>query len=162
LADEAPGKIPDLAFHKNEHAANSTTAFPSGSWYTGDNVNMAIGEGELLVTPLQMADAYATFANRGTLYKPQVALNAQTPAGQVVQTYAPEVVRHVNIPDRPIILAGLEGVTGASNGTAYGAFSGFPLHQFRVAGKTATAQVGIVKQDTSVFTSFGPAAIPST
>ena len=51
------------------------TAFPDGSWQAGDNVNMAIGQGDVLVTPIQLANAYATLANGGTaLRSPNIAL----------------------------------------------------------------------------------------
>jgi penicillin-binding protein 2 len=159
LPNETPGKIPDLMMRKKEHAANPV-AFPNGGWYTGDNVNMSIGQGEVLVTPLQLANAYATFANGGTLYRPQLALDAETQTGQVVQTFPPQPIGHVDLPERPAMLAGFEGVTSSAAGTAYGAFAGFPLDQFLVAGKTGTAQASAGKQDTSVFTSFGPAASP--
>jgi penicillin-binding protein 2 len=159
VPNEAPGKIPDLAMRKKEHTANPA-AFPNGGWYTGDNVNLAIGQGEVLVTPLQLANAYATFANGGTLYRPQLALDAEWQTGQIVQTFPPQVMGHVNIPERAAMLTGFKGVTSSPGGTAYGAFGGFPLDQFLVAGKTGTAQASPGKQDTSVFTSFGPADNP--
>jgi penicillin-binding protein 2 len=159
LPNETSGKIPDLAMRKKEHAANPA-AFPNGGWYTGDNVNLSIGQGEVLVTPLQLANAYATFGNGGTLYRPQLALDAEVQTGQVVQSFPPQVLGHVTIPERPAMLAGFEGVTSSPGGTAYGAFAGFPLDQFLVAGKTGTAQASPGKQDTSVFSSFGPADNP--
>jgi penicillin-binding protein 2 len=158
LANESTGKIPDLAMRQKQHAANPT-AFPNGGWYTGDNVNMSIGQGDVQVTPLQLANAYATFANGGTRFQPQMALDAEDQSGQVVQTFAPQPVAHVDLPFRPVMLAGFKGVTASPGGTAYGAFSGFPLDQFAVAGKTGTAQAGN-KQNTSVFASFGPADNP--
>jgi penicillin-binding protein 2 len=159
IPNEATGKIPDLTMRKKEHAANPV-AFPNGGWFTGDNVNMAIGQGEVLVTPLQLANAYATFANGGILYRPLLALDAEDQSGQVVQTFPSQAMGHVALPERPTMLAGFEGVTSSPGGTAYGAFAGFPLDQFLVAGKTGTAQASPGKQDTSVFTSFGPAANP--
>jgi penicillin-binding protein 2 len=129
-------------------------------WRTGDNVNMAIGQGDVLVTPLQLANGYATFANGGTRYVPQVALRAQRyQTGEVSQWFDPVVAAQVPLPPevREPLLEGLVGVP--RNGTAVRAFAGFPLDQFPIAGKTGTAQVDN-KSDTAVFTAFGPAYAP--
>ncbi|HEX9547017.1 MAG TPA: penicillin-binding transpeptidase domain-containing protein, partial [Acidimicrobiales bacterium] len=158
LPNESPGKIPDLASRRAEHAANPK-AFPEGGWYAGDNTILAIGQGEIVVTPLQLADAYATFANGGTLWRPRVASRVLSRDGSVVQTFAPVAVGHVALPNRDVMLAGFEGAVAGPSGTAYGAFAGFPLDQLQVAGKTGTAQV-TGKQPTSVFSSFAPANAP--
>jgi penicillin-binding protein 2 len=131
-----------------------------GVWRTGDNVNMAIGQGDVLVTPLQLANGYATFANGGTRYVPQVALRAEGyQTGQVTQQFDTQVAQQVDLPPevRDPLLAGLVGVP--RNGTAVRAFAGFPLDDFPIAGKTGTAQVDN-KADTAVFTAFGPAPAP--
>ena len=129
-------------------------------WRTGDNVNMAVGQGDVLVTPLQLANAYATLANGGTRYAPQVVLRAQRYAtDEVTKQFDPIVAAQVDLPPevREPLVRGLEGVP--RNGTAAGAFSGFPLNDFPVAGKTGTAQV-LGKSDTAVFSAFGPVPAP--
>jgi penicillin-binding protein 2 len=160
LPNEASGRIPDPASRKKLHAENPT-AFPNGDWFTGDSVNTSIGQGDVAVTPLQLANAYATFANGGTLWQPRLALKVTDQAGRVIQQSSPVPTRHVDIPPqwRAPMLAGFEGVVADPAGTAYGAFSGFPLAQYPVAGKTGTAQVA-GKQPTSVFASFAPATNP--
>jgi penicillin-binding protein 2 len=72
------------------------------------------------------------------------------------------VKRKIDLPpqERDPILRGLMGVTHDPKGTAHGAFLGFPLDRFPVAGKTGTAQVA-GKQDTALFASFAPANSPT-
>ena len=113
------------------------------------------------MTPLQLANAYATFGNGGTLWQPQVAARVLDRTGQPVATIEPKQLGHIDLPP-PIhapILAGLQGAVGSGKGTANGAFQGFPLDVLPVAGKTGTAQV-INKQDTAVFASFAPSTNP--
>jgi penicillin-binding protein 2 len=160
LPNETSGRIPDPASRAKEHAANPK-AFPEGQWFTGDSVNTAIGQGEVAVTPLQLANAYATFANGGTLWEPRIALKITDQAGHLVQTLTSLPRGKVNLPPQwhNPMLTGFKGVVANPSGTAYAAFTGFPLAQFPVAGKTGTAQV-TGKQPTSVFASFAPADNP--
>jgi penicillin-binding protein 2 len=164
LPDESPGVVPTPARSAAEYKADPK-AFPGGpGWYTGDSANTAVGQGEVLVTPLQLADAYAAFANGGTLHRPQVALDAETATGHVVRRYRPEVTGHsaaLTGADRAAMTEGFVGVVNDSSGTAYSDFARTPLATKDIAGKTGTAQVtGAGKQDTSVFTSFAPASDP--
>jgi penicillin-binding protein 2 len=134
--------------------------YATGTWYTGDSAQTAIGQFEDLVTPLQLANAYSTFANGGTLWEPRLAQDEQTAAGKVVKTYPSVRKGSAPLPeaDRQAMLAGFEGVVQSPAGTAYGIFTG-PLANYNIAGKTGTAQVQ-GKQSTSVFTSFAPANNP--
>jgi penicillin-binding protein 2 len=137
-------------------------------WYTGDNVNIAIGQGDLVVTPLQLANGYASVANGGTLRTPIVVKEVRR--GTAEQDDEPEVVRKVESsvvhqiemppPVRQALLDGLVGVTQRDGGTASGVFGGFPHDAFPVAAKTGTAQVR-GKADTAVFVAFGPAPLPN-
>jgi penicillin-binding protein 2 len=123
---------------------------------------VAIGQDEVLVTPVQLANAYATFANGGTLYMPQLAVDAETATGQVVKGFASQKNRSLNIQPswRSALLQGFEGAVNSPKGTANGVFAGSPLAGMDIAGKTGTAQVNAPRQDTSVFTSFAPASNP--
>jgi penicillin-binding protein 2 len=134
--------------------------YATGTWYTGDSAQTAIGQFEDLVTPLQLANAYSTFANGGTLWEPRLAKEVENRAGKVVKAYASVRKGAVTLPaaDRQAMLAGFQGVVQAPAGTAYGIFTG-PLASYDIAGKTGTAQVQ-GKQSTSVFTSFAPATNP--
>ncbi len=157
LPGEASGLISDPAFKKARHDDNPT-AFPFGEWFTGDNVNLAIGQGDVGVTPLQLANAYAALANGGTLYAPSVAKALlDHDAGSVRRSYAARKIGAVSLPGtvRNPVIDGLSGVVSDKDGTAFGAFQGFPLASFEVAGKTGTAEVP-PKADTAIFAAFGP------
>lgn len=132
-------------------------AYPHGSWYIGDNVNMAIGQGETAVTVLQLADAYSAFANGGTLYRPRIASRILSPAGKVVKRFKPVVRRHITLSatTRQTMLAGFEGVITNPLGTAYQTFIGYNYAKYPIAGKTGTSQV-TGKQNTAVFVAMAP------
>jgi penicillin-binding protein 2 len=128
-------------------------------WEPGQAAIAAIGQGYVSVTPLQLADAYAALANGGTLYSPKIGEALISPSGQVVQKINPAVVRHLPVSSSTLsyIRNALAGVV--TQGTAAGAFSGFPLNKVCVAGKTGTAQV-YGSQASSVFASFAPCNDP--
>ena len=160
IGGEQSGRVPDPTTRRKEFEQNPK-AFVTGQWFTGDNVNLAIGQGDLVVTPLQLANAYATFANGGTLYQPRVAQDTENQDGSKVDSIAPRPIRQVPMApgDRGAMLAGFSGVVQNGDGTAHGAFAGFPFDQMTVAGKTGTAQVA-GKEPTSVFVGWGPADVP--
>jgi penicillin-binding protein 2 len=168
IPGEAAGYVLTQAEKAKLHA-QYPTAYPYSLFTTGDDVQSAVGEDDVVVTPIQEADAYSAFANGGTLWTPRVALDAETTTGKVVATFASKSTNQIPIPagDRSAMLNGFIGVTADPDGTAYAAFGQgkFPV---AVAGKTGTAQVssGIpatsaqYKQNTSVFASFAPADAP--
>ncbi len=106
---------------------------------------MAIGQGDVAVTPIQLANAYATFANGGTRVRAEHRAEGDPggPEASVKRTIGPRINGTIDLPPevRDPILQGLLGVTSQERGTAYGVFKGFPLQSFPVAGKTGTAQV---------------------
>ncbi|MBV9204230.1 MAG: penicillin-binding protein 2 [Actinobacteria bacterium] len=129
-------------------------------WEPGQAAIAAIGQGYVTVTPLQLANAYVALANGGTLYSPRIGEALISPVtGQVVQRIDPPVVRHLPVSGYTLayIRNALAGVV--TQGTAAGAFGGFPLNQVCVAGKTGTAQI-FGKNATSVFASFAPCQDP--
>jgi penicillin-binding protein 2 len=129
-------------------------------WEPGQAAIAAIGQGYVAVTPLQLADAYTALANGGTLYSPRVGEALIDPStGKVVQQINPTVIRHLPVSSYTLsyMRSALAGVV--TQGTAAGAFSGFPLNKVCVAGKTGTAQL-FGKNATSVFASFAPCDNP--
>ncbi|MDQ6782623.1 MAG: penicillin-binding protein 2 [Actinomycetota bacterium] len=161
LPNEGPGKIPDPASVKLDYQ-RFPKLFDTGTWFTGDSAQIAVGQFEDLVTPLQLANAYSTFANGGTTYVPRLALDIETSDGRVLQAFTSQTKGTVPLaPDqRAAMVAGFTGVVNDSNGTANGVFRGSPLSKMDIAGKTGTAQA-TPKQSTSVFTSFAPANNPT-
>ena len=130
----------------------------------GDAVNFSIGQGDTLMTPIQMAQVYSAIANGGTLYQPEVARAIVKPDGTVVKEFNPVVTGHTptSSSDIAFLHAALRDVV--TSGTAAPVFgSGYPV---LVAGKTGTAQVlgtdanGRAKDDTSWFASFAPVNNP--
>ena len=130
LPGESAGRLPTPDLLKQEHAA-SPKAFPAGTWFTGDNLNTAVGQGDDLATPLQLVNAYGTFANGGTRYTPLIVskvtrpkdtgLNPADPTNfTVVRTAQPIPVGHVDFTGGTYakIAAGLNGVVQAGDGTA--------------------------------------------
>jgi len=125
----------------------------------GDAANHYVGQGEVLVTPLQMAMAYAALANGGTLYSPRIAKAVIGPDGKVLKEITPPKVGTL-----PVDRATLDYIANAlahvpTEGTARGAFAGFPGSVLPTAGKTGTAEV-FGKQNTSWFASYGPVNNP--
>jgi penicillin-binding protein 2 len=164
LPNEVQGRVDSPAVRRALHAA-APAAFPHVTWYTGDNIEMAFGQGTTAISPIEMADAYATFANGGTRYAPEVAAAVVSPHGKVIERYAPRVLGHVNLPPRvrDPILQGLTGVVENPRGTAYGTFHSiinFSLSSFPLAGKTGTATNAGSKEPNSWFVGFGPVGHP--
>ena len=138
------------------YADNAATYY---QWRPGDAANFAIGQGDTLLTPLQLARVYSAVASGGTLWQPQVAKAIVSPNGTVIRTIAPKSLGKVNVSAATLayIKAAMVGVP--IRGTAAGAFKDFPLDQVIIAGKTGSAQVQN-QQATSWFASFAPAADP--
>ncbi|MEA3020179.1 MAG: penicillin-binding protein 2 [Actinomycetota bacterium] len=160
LPSETRARLASPALRAQLHK-EKPKVFIEGNWFAGDNVSLAIGQGELTVTPIQLANAYATFANNGTRFSPNIALRVQSQTGQVQRQLAPRVAGHVDIPSplRDTIMAGFTGAVSDPAGTAYNAFQGFPLGQYPIAGKTGTAQAP-PKQDTALFVGMAPVSDP--
>ncbi len=158
LPGEAQGRLDSYLTRAKLHA-EAPKAFPyAASWFTGDNVEMAFGQGETVLTPIEQAVAYSTFANGGTRYAPQVASEIVDPlTGKVVKKITPQVTGHVTISpaNYSAMLQGFEGVVSNPNGTAYGAFQGFPS-SWNLAGKTGTASNQPGEEPNSWFVAFGP------
>jgi penicillin-binding protein 2 len=152
LAGEVPGRVPDAAWKK---AYNQN--YPEyQQWLPGDTVNMSIGQGDLLVTPLQLASAYAALGNGGVVVKPHVLDAVLGPDGtpSVVTTTSIVSNAHLSAATVATLRKALVGVTTV--GTGKGSFVGFPI---AVAGKTGTAQVA-GKDDYAVFACYAPASAP--
>jgi penicillin-binding protein 2 len=135
LPVDAEGLLPTQKW-RNDLYREGETERP---WSVGDNVQLAIGQGDLQTNPLQMAVAYATLANGGTVVTPHVGLEIDDPEGRVLREFESRPQRSIRIePEyRTAILEGLHQAAQEPEGTSYAVFGGFPVP---VAGKTGTAQ----------------------
>jgi penicillin-binding protein 2 len=146
--EETPGLVPDPAWKLMEQGV---------SWFPGDSVNLAIGQGYLLTTPLQIASLLAAVGNGGTLYRPQLIHRISEPTGSD-QISQPEVLARLPVdPEHlTVIRIGLEGVVSGARGTARKAFEGAT---FTAAGKTGTAETG-QEEPHAWFAGYAPADSP--
>jgi penicillin-binding protein 2 len=155
LPAEAPGLVPGERWKRITHGER---------WTTGDTYNMAIGQGFVLATPLQVVQATAAVANGGTVYQPQLVYQLLDDAGEVVQTLEPTVVTQLPISKENLRLV-REGMRAAvTEGTAQWMEIGGGLE---VAAKTGTAEFcekypdcldedGVIATTHAWFTAFAP------
>ena len=123
-------------------------------WSVGDNVNLAVGQGDLGATPLQLATAYSTVVNDGKVPTPHLGLRIEDAAGRLLQKVEPPPARRVKIDPgyRQAILDGLQAAASQPGGTSADVFAGFGR---TVMGKTGTAQRGN-QADQSWYVAYGP------
>jgi penicillin-binding protein 2 len=159
IPGENAGRVPDAEWVNKMHKLDPIN-YKYG-WLPGFTIQMAIGQGDLLVTPLQLADAYAAIANGGSLYQPELGLKVLN-VSQTVTTIAPKVVRQLPVSPQAlaVIRTGLQGVAVQQPlGTAEQAFAGFPFDKVSVAAKTGTADIA-GKQPYAWFATYAPADHP--
>ncbi|MHB8170637.1 MAG: penicillin-binding protein 2 [Thermincolia bacterium] len=123
-------------------------------WQHFDTLNMSIGQGNNLYTPLQLANYTAAIANGGTLWKPNIVKRIIGPDGRLVKEIKPEELKKVPASPKNFVLVrqGMLAVT-QPGGTAAGIFAGFPV---KVAGKTGTSQTGKDRDNHGLFVGFAP------
>lgn len=123
------------------------------AYRAGDAVNFAIGQGDTIVTPLQLARAYGAISNGGTLWEPRIGKAVVDPSGKLVKRIKPKAQGKVDIPDsvRGYLDNALKGVT--RQGTMSWRMGGFPLEEVPIRSKTGSAEV-YGKQSTSWVASY--------
>ncbi len=146
--DETPGLVPEPDWKLTEMGER---------WFPGDSVNLAIGQGYLLTTPLQIANLLAALGNGGTLYQPQLIQRIVEPTGPE-QVSQPEILTHLPVAPQhlEVIHTALEGVVTGAKGTARQAFEGVA---FTAAGKTGTAESG-QEEPHAWFAGYAPVDSP--
>ncbi|MDQ6777272.1 MAG: penicillin-binding transpeptidase domain-containing protein [Actinomycetota bacterium] len=168
LPYEASGNLPDprwraaiskveLQYEKKHHSGCCTIAY-AGPWTVADNVNLAVGQGDLLVTPLQLAVAYAAIANGGTIVRPHIGSAVVNSAG-VLRKIDPPPSRHININPAYLdaIRRGLRESASAPGGTSSPVMASFPKP---VYGTTGTAQ-HVGQPDQAWYVGYVPATATS-
>jgi penicillin-binding protein 2 len=135
LPGETEGLVPSRSW-RNQLYKEGETDRP---WSAGDNIQLATGQGDLQMNPLQLAIAYAALGNGSTIVTPHVGMEVEDAAGRVLKEFDPKPRRQIKIDpaSRMAIMEGLHQAAQGSQGTSYGIFGGFPIE---VAGKTGTAQ----------------------
>ena len=172
LPNEVSGRVPDRKWKQDYWKANKASwckyGKKGGSYAqqiayenclegnlmrAGDSVNYSIGQGDILVTPIQMATIYSAISNGGTLYDPTVGKAIVSADGKSVQAIAPK--SHGKLPITPATLkdmnAAFEGVV--TRGSAAWRFGGWPQDKIQMHAKTGTAEV-YGKQTTSWFATY--------
>ncbi len=158
LPAQGPGLIPTPAW-RNRLYQKGTNPYIDRPWTQGDNVNLAVGQGDVQVTPLQLARAYAAIANGGTLVTPHLGKRIEGLDGRTVARIRPPPRRRLQISavTRETVLDGMERAAMEPGGTSYSVFGGFP---FAVAGKTGTAERGEGAEDQSWYGAIAPVRDP--
>ncbi len=168
LGVEQPGLVPTIGWkHRTWTRATDRCCWQVDRlWKPGDSITLAIGQGDLTVTPLQMARFYAAIANGGKLVTPHVLMDVENPNHTIVPTAAPPAPRPVPNLDPSVLAPVRQGLLEATHdplGTSYGVFGNFP---YAIAGKTGTAQKIVQlpgytgEQDQSWWCGYGPANDP--
>jgi len=130
LGREVPGLIPTEAWKQQRFNV---------PWSPGESLYVAIGQSFVLTTTIQLANAYASLVNGGTLFKPRIVTSIQSEDGKVIKEFTPQILDKTKLKPETIELVtqGLWGVVNAPGGTAYSQH--IPGMEF--AGKTGTVQV---------------------
>jgi penicillin-binding protein 2 len=167
LPGESKGLVPDARWRdagyrayaacvkKRKVASGSTAAlYACGGiekpWTPGDNVNLAVGQGDLQATPLQLATVYSTLVNGGTVVRPHLGAAIQDGAGRLVEQLRVPKRGTVSFSPahRATIMAGLHAAATEPHGTSADIFSGY---DWPIYGKTGTAERGISVPDQSWY-----------
>ncbi|CCK30063.1 penicillin-binding protein [Streptomyces davaonensis JCM 4913] len=172
LPNEVTGRVPDRQWKESYWKANKDawckTGKKGGSYVeqiayenclegnkmrAGDEINYSIGQGDTLVTPIQMATIYAAISNGGTLYDPTVGKAIVSADGRQVSEIKPE--SHGKLPVSKQTLAQMDDALAgvATRGTAAWRFGGWPQDEIPMHAKTGTAEV-YGKQTTSWFATY--------
>ena len=154
LPAETEGLIPSPAWRNRLYREGLTDR----QWTGGDNINLAVGQGDLQADPLQMAVAYAAIANGGTVVTPHLADTVESVTGEVLEEVDTTAKREVEIPPeaQQVIMDGLTRAAMEQGGTSWPVFGNFPMP---IAGKTGTAERA-PNPDQSWYIAVAPADDP--
>lgn len=164
LPGESKGLVPDAAWrarvareeeeYERRNKVPCCTISDKRPWSIGDNVSLAIGQGDLQATPLQLATAYAGIAQEGRIPRPRLGQAVGDDRG-LVQDLPPSGARRVKLDSgyRDAIMDGLHLAASAPGGTSTSVFTGWNQGRFPIFGKTGTAQV-VGKLDQSWYVAY--------
>ena len=165
LGPEAEGLVPTPAWRRRTFKTEIDKI-----WTSGDSVQLAIGQGDLLVSPLQMTRAYAMIANGGKLVEPHLVKSVEEPRNEgeppvVLRPYTPKPARELGLDPNgvQVVQQALYDATHATYGTSQAVFGSFPVP---IAGKTGTAEKFVTLpgfeglRDQSWWCGYGPYEAP--
>ncbi len=160
LPGETSGTVPDKQWLDELCDAIPSDGCQYG-WLPGYTVNLSIGQGDLTVSPIQMADFYSGIVNGGKLLQPRLG-KAVIEDGQIIKSIKTKQDGNLGLDVATLeaMRAGLVDVISGPNGTARSAFANFPLNKVQIAGKTGTAQIGTTDRNFAWFVSYAPAENP--
>lgn len=166
LPFERDGLIPDREWFERAQR-ESPGLVRDGPWTGGDVMNAVIGQGSVLSTPLQLANAYAAIVNGGTLWQPRVVSAITDQAGNEVRLNEPVALNELELSPQTVAFfrRDLQQVANGPRGTARSAFVDFGDNVELVGGKTGTAEIikgdtAAEDVDTAVFVGVAPIASP--
>ena len=166
LPFEQDGLIPDRDWFERAQR-ESPGLVRDGPWTGGDVMNAVIGQGSVLATPLQLANAYAAIVNGGTVYEPRIVARVVDQDGTVLRENMPTPIREVELSPQTVaqFRRDLALVVNGPSGTARSAFADFGENVELVGGKTGTAEVikGDTPEedvDTALFVGVAPVTNP--
>ncbi len=172
-SSEVSGTVPTPEWRCKSFGGPPCKGYVDRIWKPGYSINLSIGQGDLLVTPLQMARFYATIANGGKLVTPHLAADVELPGTKkqpprVLRRFGVQPAEATNVDPAALqaVQAGLEEATHATFGTGYGVFGHFA---FDIAGKTGSAEKVVnvpgypnaVKLNQSWWCGYGPYNAPT-
>ena len=129
-------------------------------WYEGETVSVAIGQGAVWLTPIELLQLTSFMGNEGVTFKPRLVNRIVSPEGKVITVFEPEMSANVKLDKQHITLVkeGMKGVVNEQGGTAY---SNARLQNVSMSGKTGSAQSGTGGADHAWFIAFAPSDAPS-
>ena len=130
-------------------------------WLGGDLMNLAVGQGLVLATPIQLATAYAAMVNGGTVYQPRVVDRIESSTGEIVRSFEPRALRTPDLNPSTVSQLRADMKAVVSSGTARSAFTELGALASQIGGKTGTAQGftdndGVVHDATAWFVGVAP------
>lgn len=159
LPGERPGLVPDRKWRNAEYQKYSKCVDKAGldertqaalfecggyerGWSGGDNVNLAVGQGDLQATPLQVAVAYAALENGGTIVRPHLGKAIEDGNGVPLQEFRPKARRKIKMSerDRNVVVGGLRDAAQGEGGTSARVFADWDMDEYPIYGKTGTAE----------------------
>lgn len=150
VAGEQSGFLPDPAWKER---------IKRSIWRIGDTYNVSIGQGDLVITPIELLNYISAVANGGKLYKPRIVDRIVDSEGQTVLKTSPEVLSDLSGEIGkylPLVQKGMEDAVSQSYGTAY-TLRDLPV---QVAAKTGSAQVSNNQKTNAFFVGYAPAKNP--